>query len=467
MIWIKVTSLLIVFIFRMEKIELLRRFGLFDRSVPRYTSYPPANHFVNDAGRKHQNPWLKAIPEGTGVSIYVHIPFCKRLCWFCACRTQGTSTLRPVEAYVHTLLAEVEAAKKALKNKVKLQRLHLGGGTPTLLTPALMTELVTKIRDAFEPMKSFEFSVEVDPTEASDELLETLADLGLTRASIGVQDFAPKVQAAIGRKQTIAQTQHVVQVLRQQGVTSINFDVLYGLPHQTRDSFQRTLNTTLKMSPDRLAIYGYAHVPWVSKRQVLISEADLPGSEERFHLAEIAHRFFTNAGYRAIGIDHFARPADGLALAKDAGTLRRNFQGYTDDDSPVLLGFGASAISKFPQGYAQNAVATSAYQDRVRTEGFAAHRGFSMTRRDQLHAMIIERLLCDFSFSRIDVCAAFPDLKSEIDALFLDLCAQYTDVLAVSSDRLTLRDGFEPLARIIAKSVDVFRAENQSHSKAI
>ena len=214
----------------MTDFETLKRYGLFDAKVPRYTSYPPANRFSSTDGQIYQKTWLSAVPDESAVSVYIHIPFCKRLCWFCACRTQGTKTMRPVEAYVKTLLQEIESVRQRLPRAIKMARLHLGGGTPTILEPKTMRSLLDAVFAAFDTADDFEFSVEVDPTEASPELLRTLAEFGMNRASIGVQDFDPKVQIAIGRQQTLEQTTCVVDQLRSLGVRRLNFDLLYGLP---------------------------------------------------------------------------------------------------------------------------------------------------------------------------------------------------------------------------------------------
>ena len=251
----------------MEKIDKLRGYGLFDAKVPRYTSYPPANHFADRIGQDNQAHWLRAVPDGSEISIYIHIPFCKRLCWFCACRTQGTKTLRPVDAYVDFLRRELAELRLELPPDVAMSRLHLGGGTPTILSVDTMSLLLGDVFKAFPKAEEFEFSVEIDPTEAAPELLSCLIDHGLNRASLGVQDFAPEVQAAIGRPQSLEQTRTVVEFLRSNGVSALNLDLLYGLPHQTAQTFETTLDAVIGLKTDRLAIYGYAHVPWMSKRR--------------------------------------------------------------------------------------------------------------------------------------------------------------------------------------------------------
>ncbi|MEO1551513.1 MAG: radical SAM protein, partial [Pseudomonadota bacterium] len=325
----------------MNQVNILRRNGVFDSKAPRYTSYPPANRFELGVGARHQRAWMGAVSPAVPVSLYVHIPFCRRLCWFCACRTQGTKTLAPVEKYIDTLVREIAAvAGQHLPPGLRMGRLHLGGGTPTLLSEALMTRLLDALWSGFTRDEEFEFSVEIDPTDAAPEVLDAMMRRNLDRASIGVQDFEPRVQAAIGRVQSFEDTQAVVARLRQGGVRSLNIDLLYGLPYQTEDSLRHTLQHVIALRPDRLALYGYAHVPHISKRQVMIPDAALPGGVERFAMSQMARDHLVAEGFVDIGIDHFARPEDRLAVAARAGTLTRNFQGYTDDTCETLIGLG-------------------------------------------------------------------------------------------------------------------------------
>jgi oxygen-independent coproporphyrinogen-3 oxidase len=451
----------------MEKIKHLQENGLFDAQVPRYTSYPPANHFKNEIGRRNQADWLAAVTPDSSVSLYLHIPFCKRLCWFCACRTQGTQTMKPVIAYVDFLIRELVKVRKALPKNVKMNRLHLGGGTPTILLPETMRSLLTSVFNEFTAEDNFEFSVEIDPTEASEELLQVLVEFGMNRASIGVQDFSPKTQEAIGRLQSVAQTRKVISFLRERGVPSLNMDLLYGLPHQTDKTFRQTLTEVAKMAPDRLAIYGYAHVPWMSKRQVMIKTEDLPNNLMRFELSEMARDVFISKGYNPIGIDHFSLPKDGLSQAFDAQNLRRNFQGYTDDNSVTLIGIGASAISRFKQGYVQNAPATSAYQERIDCNGLAGHKGYEMSKRDKLIAQIVEDLMCYFKMDEAKLLGAFPDEMAFIAQMALRLKNRFSESFSFTSQGLELHDHARPLVRIIAKCIDDFSCEAAAHSSAI
>jgi len=451
----------------MKEIDILRGYGLFDAQVPRYTSYPPANHFVDRVGQRNQKDWLCAVPRKAEVSVYIHIPFCKRLCWFCACRTQGTKTLRPVDAYVEFLRREINAVRDLLAPDIKMARLHLGGGTPTILSPEMMARLLGNVFKAFPTSEQFEFSVEIDPTEASSDLLTTLVDHGMNRASLGVQDFAPFVQDAIGRQQSLEQTRDVIECLRAKGVSALNLDLLYGLPHQTAESFGQTLDDIIGLKPDRLAIYGYAHVPWMSKRQVMIKKEDLPNSQARFDLALMARDQLKIEGFEPVGIDHFAAPQDGLFLAQQNGQVRRNFQGYTDDGSETLIGFGASAISRFAQGYIQNAVATSAYQDRITQAGLAAHKGYAMTETDKLTACIVEDLLCRFALDTEKLEAEFTGHQPAICAIRILLMRQFPDVFFLSQKGLEMYEWAKPLVRIIASAVSGFTSDETAHSTAI
>lgn len=451
----------------MKTDQLLEAFGLFSARVPRYTSYPPANKFQTDVGTQNQSDWLKLVPDGDAVSLYIHIPFCKRLCWFCACRTQGTQTLRPVNAYVKVLIREIEVLRKSLANGVTMSRLHLGGGTPTILSKSVMDTFLEAIFAHFQTSSDFEFSVEIDPTEAAPELLDTLAKWGLHRASIGVQDFEPLVQSSIGRLQSVEQTRDAIARLRAGGVNSLNLDLLYGLPMQTEDSLKATLKHVIDLQPDRLALYGYAHVPWMSKRQVMIDVSQLPGPRQRYKLAKIAREILVGEGYEAIGIDHFAKPTDSLSVAAASGRLRRNFQGYTDDVAPTLLGLGASGISRFPQGYVQNAVATSAYCDRIEKTGLAGHKGFVLSDLDRLLGTMIEGLMCNGVLDPESLTRRFPDMAAQIETTIKDTERAFSKVWSHDGSRLLLEPPFDALTRIIASHLDTSFQEGTAHSIAV
>ena len=284
----------------------LARLGLFDARVPRYTSYPTAPHFGSDIGPPDFSRWIQSIPEGSAVSLYIHVPFCRRLCWFCACRTQGTTSDEPVIAYVETLKTELGLLRAHLPRGVQLSRLHWGGGTPTLLSADQMRSLADTVFDVVPLAEDGEFSVEIDPNEIDDARLDALAAAGMNRASIGVQDFDPLIQKAIGREQSYQLTRDVAERIRARGIGSLNADILYGLPFQTGPRISDSVQKLLTLSPDRVALYGYAHVPWMSRRQQMIPSDAMPTPQERLSLFETARQLFLWDGYVEVGIDHFA-----------------------------------------------------------------------------------------------------------------------------------------------------------------
>lgn len=445
----------------------LKRLGLFDARVPRYTSYPTAPHFAPGIGPDTFAKWVEAVPEGAQISLYIHVPFCRRLCWFCACRTQGTSSDAPVIAYAEMLAQEIALLRNHLPKGVSLSRLHWGGGTPTLLSPDLMRKLAGQVFDVVPLAKDGEFSVEIDPNEIDDARLDALVASGMNRASIGVQDFDPEIQKAIGREQSYELTKRVVDMIRDRGVKSLNADILYGLPYQTNSRIADSVQKLLTLSPDRVALYGYAHVPWMSRRQQMIPSDKLPTPEERLDLFESARQLFTWDGYTEVGIDHFARPDDGLAVAQAKGDLRRNFQGYTDDRATALIGLGASSISRFPQGFAQNASATAAHTKAIRDGRFSTHRGHVFTGDDLLRARIIEALMCDFSVDRAELERDFNTAPAEIEAMFQAAATTFGDMVTLNADGLSIPPRARPLTRIIARAFDSYDHAAAQHSTAV
>lgn len=450
----------------MEHIQTLRELGLFDARVPRYTSYPTAAVFTPQTGAEFQQEALHGLDPDVPVSVYIHIPFCERLCWFCACHTQGTRTLGPVEAYIATLEAELDLMRRTVPAGLRMGRLHWGGGTPTILPPPLIHRLARAIRAVFPPEDGFEFSVEIDPTMVDRSKIEALAAEGMTRASIGIQDFDPEVQAAIGRIQPFDVTQACVDDLRAAGITSLNTDLVYGLPHQTPERITDTIAKVRSFAPDRVALFGYAHVPWVSRRQKLIDEAALPDDMARYRLATLAAAQFAEAGLTAIGIDHFARPGDALDTALRTGRLRRNFQGYTADTCQTLIGLGASSISRFPAGYVQNAPATAAYIQRIEAGGFAGSRGYALTDEDRLRARAIELLMCDFMID-LDALQAEcgPRAKTLSDTL-TRIAAKYDGVVRLHKHQLEITQKGRPLTRMIAAEFDQHVPDRMTYSRA-
>ena len=451
----------------MKQKTQLDRLGLFDAKVPRYTSYPTAPHFGTEVQNAQFESWIRAIPEDDQISLYIHIPFCRRLCWFCACRTQGIRSDDPVRSYLKTLMEEIKLVAEMLAPNVSLSKLHWGGGSPSILTPKQITDLAGHIAKLLPFAEGAEFSVEIDPNEVDDERLDAFAAAGMNRASIGIQDFDPKIQETIGREQSFEMTHEVIGKLRARGISSLNTDILFGLPFQDIASISDTTEKLLSLRPDRVALYGYAHVPWMAKRQTMIPEDKLPTSKERLGLYDKAREMFLAAGYNAIGIDHFALPGDGLDVALSENRLRRNFQGYTDDKSPTLIGLGASAISRFRQGYVQNVSATATYLAQVRQGDLAAARGHEYSAEDNLRARIIEELMCTF---QVDL----PKIEAEFDNIPVDLGPELARINSAFAPYTSLADGVlalspqgQPLARMIASEFDAYSVNSSGHSMAI
>lgn len=451
----------------METKTQLAKLGLFDAKVPRYTSYPTAPHFSNDVTPELFGAWINAIPADSQISLYIHVPFCRRLCWFCACRTQGTASASPVAAYVETLKQELKILKAQLPDGITLSRLHWGGGTPTLLEPAMMEDLVGAIFDVAPMAPEGEFSVEIDPNEIDDARLTVLSRAGMNRASIGVQDFDPDIQETIGRIQGYDVTRDAVDAIRAHGVKSLNADILFGLPHQSQARITESVQKLLSLSPDRVALYGYAHVPWMAKRQQMIPSDALPTPQERLALFETARKLFLWDNYAEIGIDHFATKEDGLAIAQANGTLRRNFQGYTDDTSDVLIGVGASSISRFPQGYAQNAPATSAHTGKIRDGQFSISRGHAFKDDDKLRSRLIEALMCDFQINSQEIIDTFGISQSELQDVYRPLVEGFPDMLEVTPQGIFIPEKARPLTRMMARALDIYGLDKAGHSSAI
>lgn len=449
----------------MERINELRRLGLFDARVPRYTSYPTAPVFSPDFGADFQAECLASLDPAEPVSVYVHVPFCERLCWFCACRTQGTQTMSPVAGYVKTLKAELEMIRARLPEGVKMGRLHWGGGTPTILLPEMIHDLAQAVKSVFPPAEEFEFSVEIDPTLVDEAKVEALRLEGMNRASIGIQDFAEDVQEAIGRHQPWEVTKHCVDMLRAAGIHSLNADLVYGLPFQSEDHMRDTVEKVLALDPDRMALFGYAHVPHMAKRQKLIKEETLPGDLERYNLSQIAAEMFRDAGYQAIGIDHFAKADDELSVALTEGRLRRNFQGYTADHCDTLIGIGASSISSFKEGWLQNAPATGAWTGKVEAGVLTGSRGHHFAGDDLLRKAVIDGLMCNFEVNLTALDTVFDDAAA-LNALHEAVMIEFAPYVKHVGDILRITEEGRPLTRIIASRYDAYTRDAGTYSKA-
>lgn len=364
------------------------------QNLPRYTSYPTAPHFQPMAEGTYR-AWLAAIGPGDTLSLYLHIPFCKELCWYCGCHTAITRNQARLSRYAAGLVTEIGLLAAALPVRPPVESLHLGGGTPSAIGARGLEEVMAALRAAFAFRADAELSVELDPRTLEDDVVALLGRSGFNRASLGVQDMDPEVQQLAGRIQPREMVESAVNRLRGAGIHAINFDLMYGLPGQDAAHVAASARFAGEMGADRVAVFGYAHVPWMKPHQKAIREELLPDTFARMDQADAAERALLGAGYVAIGLDHFARPDDPMAVAAQAGALRRNFQGYTTDRAPVLLGLGASAIGALPQGYAQNMPDERAWLAAVDQGKLPVARGLELTEDDRTRRAIIEAVMCE------------------------------------------------------------------------
>lgn len=436
--------------------EALARYAVM--AVPRYTSYPTAASFSAEIGPERHAGWLAGLAADQPVSLYLHVPYCRQLCHYCGCHAKLALREDVVARYRAALGGEIEQVGRLLRHRPKVTRIAWGGGTPSILGADGLESILAVVGRHFQIADTAEHSIELDPRHVPDELPDRLRALGVNRASLGVQDVEPAVQQAIGRIQPIELVERCTTLLRAAGIGRLNFDLIYGLPGQDVASIEATCRQVIALGPDRVAFYGYAHLPGRRANQRLIDEALLPGPAERFRQSQALARSFALAGYAPVGIDHFARPDDPLAIAAAAGRLHRNFQGYTDDDCPVLLGFGASAISSLPGGYVQNVADNPRYCRTVGTGELATVRGYALTDEDRRRARIIERLMCDF---RVDLRAVDPD-GDHADELAL-LRPMAADGMLTIADRTI---AMTPLGRLVVRAAaavfDTFRQREAS-----
>ena len=441
------------------------------RPVPRYTSYPTAVQYHPGITGAVYRRWLEALDPTADMSLYVHVPFCKRLCHYCGCNTNIVARYEPVADFLETLEMELAHTASALQERPAYRHLHFGGGTPTILEPADFLRLMQAIERHFRRAPGAELAVEIDPRTLATEMADALALAGINRASLGVQDFDPDVQAAINRIQPFELVAAAVDRLRQRGIDDLNFDLIYGLPKQTLESFLQTVEHAVSLAPSRLALFGYAHVPWMKRHQKLLERHGLPDGALREMLSREASRRLRELGYVPVGLDHFARPEDPLAKAAIDGILHRNFQGYTTDEAETLIAFGPSSISHLPQGFAQAEVNVRHWHGAVRAGRHPIIRGVAVTGQDRLRADVIEALMCQ---QAVDLQAiANRHRAGDAMALFvreLDALRPFVEGGAVALDgtRLSITDSGRPFLRPVAALFDAYLApEATRHSRAI
>jgi oxygen-independent coproporphyrinogen-3 oxidase len=448
-----------------DLLGLIQKYGI---SGPRYTSYPPAPVFSSDFGAIGYREAIllnEENPENPDVSLYVHIPFCDTLCYFCGCTTIITRNRTPIDRYVQYLKKEVDLLAKLLNPRRRIVQMHWGGGSPTYLSPAQTTDFGHYLMRSFHFDQKAEVSVEIDPRELTYEHMRALRESGFNRVSLGVQDFDPKVQQAVNRVQDESITNQAIQWSRQLGFKSLNVDLIYGLPLQTEESFSETLEKIIEISPERIAVYNFAYVPWMKKHQKLIHSEDLPSPEAKVRILAATIGKLTEAGYEYIGMDHFAKNDDELAVAQRTRTLHRNFQGYSTKGGTDLYGLGMSAIGHFGTTYAQNAKTLAGYGGAIESGSFATQLGYRMSFDDEVRKFVIMRLMCDLMLKKSEIEAKFRICFDEYFAgSLISLEPLIEDGLVVSSaSQLIVTSLGRLFLRNIAMCFDAYRSTSTVH----
>ncbi|ATE63867.1 oxygen-independent coproporphyrinogen III oxidase [Rhizorhabdus dicambivorans] len=427
---------------------------LLERPVPRYTSYPTAAEFTEAVGSSVQSAALDAVTSHTDISLYVHIPYCQEICWYCGCNTGAANRSGRIASYLDALEDEIHVVARHLGGRGRVGRIAFGGGSPNAIAPLAFVRLLDRIVTELDAAGA-EISIELDPRSLDEAWYDVLRDTRVTRASLGVQTFTPHIQQAIGRIQPLAMIEQAVGRLRDAGVESLNFDLMYGLPHQHLADLGTTLAEAIRLAPERIALFGYAHLPSLIARQQRIDGQALPDGHKRFEQAAHGFKILTAAGYRAIGFDHFARPSDPLAIAGAQGRLHRNFQGFTDDPAGVLIGLGASAISQFPGAIIQNEKMAGRYRMLVAAHQLAGRRGVERHEEDHWRGKIIEQLLCqgEARMSEDRLSRVRHDLEPFVEKGLVRCGPTFVRLLPAGL----------PYARAVASCFDHYRAFSKGH----
>jgi len=429
--------------------ELIKKY---DKPGPRYTSYPPATEFSEKYGLQYYIKHLKESNEkGKPLSLYFHIPFCENACWFCGCNVVINRIRGREIPYLERLGREIEYLKRYLDTSREVVQLHWGGGTPNYLTLEQTEFLFNLIEKNFNISKGAEISVEIDPRSVSYEYLKLYRELGFNRISMGVQDFESSVQRAINRIQPYNLVKRVVSQVRELGFSSLNIDLIYGLPKQTPESFLNTVRKTIELNPDRVAVYNFAYVPWLKPLQRRINKEELPKPKEKLKMLETAIEEFTKAGYVYIGMDHFAKPTDELVIAQREGKLWRNFQGYTTKKGVDLIGIGMSSISMLERYYGQNYKTVRPYYEAIDSGKLPTFRGIELNNDDLIRREVITELICNFKLDKRDIEKRFGiDFDTYFEGELEELKEMEGDnLLKVGKEKIEVK----PLGRLLIRNI--------------
>ncbi len=441
----------------------------YDLRVPRYTSYPTSPHFLETDTDTDYRQWLSNLDPKTGVSLYIHVPFCDSMCSFCGCYTKIVKRYDPVSDYLEYVHKEIDLLAAALPARMTAKHVHWGGGSPTMLKAEDWRSIIDKIKDVFEVDETSELAVELDPRTATEDYVKAIAEAGINRASIGVQDFHEEVQVAINRVQPYEVTKQVVEWLNKYGITSINLDLLYGLPFQTTERVLDMVDKAVSLNPKRFAVFGYAHVPWMKSHMKLIPEEALPSAMERWEQMDAAADRLVEHGFVKVGLDHYARPEDEMTIAMNEEKLHRNFQGYTVDNNPVMLPLGASSIGQTPDGYVANVQPLRDYRRMIDDGKLPIGRTRGLSAEDILRRDVIEQIMCNMKVDLRAICKDhgvaedhFAAEEEKLQTLIDD------DICTLENGVLILPEEGRPLMRMVAATFDTYLQQGQKkHSRAV
>jgi len=454
---------------KVMSVSIAEKSEKYDLRVPRYTSYPTSPHFLATDTDTDYRTWLSNLDPKVGVSLYIHIPFCDSMCSFCGCYTKIVKRYDPVAGYLEYVLKEIDLLADALPARMLAKHIHWGGGSPTMLKAEDWVTIIEKLKSKFDIDDSSELAVELDPRTATEEYIKAISDAGINRASIGVQDFHEEVQVAINRVQPFEVTKQVVDWLNKHGITSINLDLLYGLPHQTTERVIDMVERAVSLNPKRFAVFGYAHVPWMKSHMKLIPEETLPTASERWEQMEAAAERLVELGFVKVGLDHYARPEDEMTIAMQNETLHRNFQGYTVDNNPVMLPLGASSIGQTPDGYVANVQPLHDYQRMIDAGMLPIGRTRAITDEDILRRAVIEQIMCVMKVDLRSICKEYDVDEDHFAAEEAKLAGLVEDdICTLENGVLTLPEEGRPLMRMVAATFDTYLQEGQQkHSRAV
>ncbi len=442
----------------------------YDNQIPRYTSYPTAPHFAAEINGDVYANWLQSLPPKETLSLYIHIPFCQKLCWYCGCYTKITERYAPVEDYTYLLIKELRMVADLLRQRNhKVSHIHFGGGSPTILLPETFKDLMKTIKSEFVIANDAEVAIEVDPRNVNEEKISTYAEAGINRVSIGVQDFSRDVQLAINREQSFDLVYDCIKLFREHGIEDVNLDLIYGLPKQTEEGIKKNIDYAMLLHPKRIALFAYAHVQWMKKHMRLINEDDLPDNVVRIAMYQAAAEKLKQEGFVSVGLDHFTKNDDTMMEALKNRKLKRNFQGYSTDTADNVIGFGASAISYLPFGYAQNTLNFEEYKKNVLGKKLPIAKGIRISEEDKLRKKIIDEVMCYMEVDLDAICNSFDRpqnyFKKEIKALGE---LEKDGLITIKNNVIKIHPDAPQITRVVSSFFDeFFKHSTTRHSKIV